>query len=604
MVVMVLKASRVSFILPLVVVANLLLAACGPSAAPPSSQPVEATPTPAEQSARGTGGTLRLLYWQAPTILNPHLAQGAKDWAACRVTYEPLASYDKDGNLIPFLAAEIPSLENGDVARDGESVTWKLKKGVKWSDGEPFTADDVLFTYEFISDPATRATTTSNYSAVKSVEVIDPFTVRVNFKDVNPAWSLPFVGVQGMIIPRHMFEGYNGSNASEAPANLQPVGTGPYRVSKFKPEEILFLGNQLIETNKIVYELNSYFREADKPFFSRVELKGGGTTSEAARSVLQLGNVDFAYNLQVDATELAKLEAGGKGQGIAPLGQYVEWIVLNQTDPNRPTADGERSSLQFPHPFFSDKKMRQAFSYAIDREAIAALYGPTGRPTSNMLVSPSTYESPNTSYEFNPDKAAALLDEAGWGDTDGDRIRDKDGVKMSVVFQTSVNPLRQQTQQIVKKDLEAIGVEVELKIIDASNFFGSDPADPKTRLHFYADLQEYATGNRSPDPGEYMKWWTCDEIAQKSNNWSGRNDGRWCNPAYDALYKQSTTEMDPAKRRELFIQMNDMIIGDVALIPLVHRADVNGVGNTLQGVEFTPWDAELWNIKDWRRTSP
>jgi peptide/nickel transport system substrate-binding protein len=117
-------------------------------------------------------------------------------------------------------------------------------------------------------------------------------------------------------------------------------------------------------------------------------------------------------------------------------------------------------------------------------------------------------------------------------------------------------------------------------------------------------MQEYATGNRSPDPGEYMKWWTCDEIAQKSNNWSGHNDGRWCNPAYDALYQQSTTEMDPAKRRELFIQMNDMIIGDVALIPLVHRADVNGVGNTLQGVEFTPWDAELWNIKDWRRTSP
>ncbi len=208
MVVTISKASRVSYILPLLVAATLLLAACGTSVAPPSSQPAqaEAAPTPTEQSARGTGGTLQLLFWQAPTILNPHLAQGAKDWAACRVTYEPLASYDKDGNLIPFLAAEIPSLENGGVARDGKSVTWKLKKGVKWSDGEPFTADDVLFTYRFISNPDTRATTTSNYSAVSSVEVVDPFTVKVNFKDVNPAWSLPFVGIQGMIIPSHVFK--------------------------------------------------------------------------------------------------------------------------------------------------------------------------------------------------------------------------------------------------------------------------------------------------------------------------------------------------------------------------------------------------------------
>lgn len=407
-----------------------------------------------------------------------------------------------------------------------------------------------------------------------------------------------------MILPRHAFKDYSGAHAREAPVNTQPIGTGPYRVVKIKPEEVLFLGNQLIETNKIIYEPNPYFREPDKPYFSRVEIKGGGTVNEAARSVFEVGDVDFAYNLQLDAATLSILERAGQGRVIASFGSLVERILINQTDPNRETETGERSSTQFPHPFFSELKVRQAFSYAIDREAIAELYGPTGRAASNVLVSPSSYQSPNTSYEFSPQKAAALLDEAGWRDTNGDGIRDKDGVKMSVVFQTSANPVRQQTQDIVKQNLQAIGVEVELKIVDASVFFASDPTNPNTRFHFYADMEEYQIGNRSPDPGAYMEWWTCAEIAQKSNNWSGNNIERWCNPAYDALYKQSATEMDPAKRKQLFIQMNDMIIQDVASIPLIHRAGVHGISNTLEGVELSPWDTELWNIQDWRRKTP
>jgi peptide/nickel transport system substrate-binding protein len=608
---MLMKKSSGFHVLPLLLAVVLLLSACASSTGQVEERPIgpNATPTaiaPAKQEGRGVGGTLRLLYWQAPTILNPHLTTGTKDLAACRITYEPLASYDKDGNLIPFLAAEIPSLENGGIAPDGKSVTWKLKQGVKWSDGEPFTADDVLFTYEFVSDPQTGAQTVTAYDAVESVEVVDDFTVKVHFKDVNPAWSLPFVGSGGMILPRHAFGGYSGADATNAPVNQLPIGTGPYRMVPpgIKPQEVLFLGTQLVETNKIVYEANPFFREADKPFFSKVELRGGGTVEEAAHSLFQVGDVDFAYNMLLDADLLMQLEAEGKAEAVAYSTAKVERILINLTDPNRATEDGERSSLRFPHPFFSDQKVRQAFSLAIDGEAIAKLYGRTGRPTANLLISPAAYQSPNTKYEFNSGKAAALLDEAGWRDTDGDGIRDKDGVKMSVVFQTSVNDIRQQTQEIVKQNLEAIGIEVELKIIDASTFFGPDPSNPNTRWHFYADMEEYNLGNSSPDPGGYMKNWTCDEIVQKSNNWSGNNIERWCNPAYDALYEQSRTEMDPEKRRQLFIQMNDLIIEEVILIPLVDRAGVHGVSNALVGVDLTAWDSELWNIKDWRRVSP
>lgn len=562
---------------------------------------------PAEKSpVRGAGDTLRLHFWQAPTILNPHLSAAYQDWAASRITYEPLASYDKDGNLIPFLAAEIPTLDNGGLAEDGKSVTWKLRQRVRWSDGEPFTAQDVLFTYEFITDPAVGSDSAPLYSEVKGVEVIDNCTVRIHFKDVNPAWSLAFVGTQGMIIPEHLFAAYKGPDARKAPGNILPVGTGPYRVVApgIKPQEVLFLGTQLVETNKIIYEPNPYFREADKPFFSRVELRGGGTVKEAARLVLETGDADFAVNLMADDQTLSEMEAKGKGKTLPNPTSFVERLELNFTDPNRSTEKGERSSLRFPHPFFSDKRVRQAISYGIDRNAIAQLYGKGGRPTGNLLVSPAKYQSLNASYDFNTDLAKSLLAEAGWVDTDGDGIRDKNGTRMKILFQTTSNALRQEIQKIIQKELQALQIEVEIKVVDSSTFFSNDPTNPNTVYHFHADIQEYADGNPNPDPGAYMQFWLCSEIPQQENNWSGQNMGRWCNPLYDRLYEQSTKEMDPEKRTQLFIQMNDLIVEEVAVIPLVHRVRINGVDETLRGMDFTPWDAEVWNIKDWRRVEP
>jgi peptide/nickel transport system substrate-binding protein len=597
------KSSGLRLVIPLLIGTLLLVACAGQVTQPQVTSTPQATPTE-KPSGRGIGDTLRLLYWEAPTILNPHLTTSIKDADACRVTYEPLASFDKDGNLIPFLAAEIPSLENGDLDPGGEWVIWKLKQDVRWSDGEPFTADDVLFTYDYIMNPDVEAATTYAYDAVESVEVVDDYTVRVNFKGPNPAWTLPFIGYEGMILPCHVFEPYNNADAREAPANILPVGTGPYYVLPpgIKPQEVLFLGTQLMETNKIVFEPNPYFREEDKPYFSRVELRGGGTVNEAARLVLQEGLVDFAYNLALPAEALEALEAAGAGEAVANFGATVEMFELNRTDPNKETADGERASVQFPHPFFADKTVRQAFSYAVDREAIAALYGPAGRPESNILVAPDLYASPNTSYEFNLEKAADLLDQAGWVDSDGDSVRDKDGVKMRVLYQTSENEIRQETQRIVKEALESIGVEVELKFVDAATYLGGDPDNPNTVEHFYADIQTYDISSISPDPGGYMQFWTCAQIPQKENDWlAGLNTTRSCNPDYDALYEESTRELDPEKRQPMFIQMNDMLIEDVVMVPLVRIARISGVNSNIEGVDMTPWDSALWNIKDWRR---
>src|SRR6266700_7640294 len=160
--------------------ASLMLAHAGVAAEPAKS---DYKPTKA-----GGGGPLKLLFWQAPTLLNPHFAVGTKDQEGARIFYEPLAAWDPDGNLVPVLAAEIPEIENGGIAPDGMSVTWKLKKDVAWHDGKPFTADDVVFNWEYAADPATAAVTVGNYQNIK-VEKIDPLTVRVHFEKPTPFWA-------------------------------------------------------------------------------------------------------------------------------------------------------------------------------------------------------------------------------------------------------------------------------------------------------------------------------------------------------------------------------------------------------------------------------
>jgi ABC-type transport system substrate-binding protein len=164
------------------------------------------------------GGTLKVLWWQAPTLLNPHFATGAKDSDGSRIFYEPLASWDPNGNLVAVLAAELPTLENGGLAEDGRSVTWKLKQGVTWHDGAPFTADDVVFNWEYSHNPATAAVTSGTYKDIQ-VEKVDQHTVRVLFAVPQPFWADAFTGPNGQIIPKHLFEPYTGEKSREAPAN-------------------------------------------------------------------------------------------------------------------------------------------------------------------------------------------------------------------------------------------------------------------------------------------------------------------------------------------------------------------------------------------------
>jgi len=567
------------------------LATVGPTQAA-TEAPTEVAPT------RGQGGILTMLYFQAPTIVNPHLSVGDKDLEASRITYEPLANFDKDGNMLPILAAEIPTIDNGQLASDGTSVTWQLKQDVKWADGEPFTADDVLFTYQYATNPDVKATSAAAYAEVERVEVLDDHTVKVTFKQPTTSWFVPFVSQLGMIIPRHIFEAYNGANAAGAPANLKAIGTGPYYVSEFRNEDVLIIGGNAVTTNKIIYEINPYYRDPNKPFFSKVELSGGGDLDTAVAAGKE-GLVDFVWNTAVSEVKLADAESTGKALAIGAPSSFVERIMLNFTDPNKETADGERSSIQYPHPILSDLAVRQAIAMAINREAVAAPYGRVGTLTTNILAEPPTYASANNKYDYDPQKAAELLELSGWVDTNEDGVREKDGFEMRLTFQTTIQSLRQKNQEQVKKDLEAIGIAVELKQIDSSIFLGPPTDTTDTRRQFYADLEEFAFSNKSPDPTAYMSGWTCDQIAQKENEWSLPNWSRYCNPKFDELFQQATTELDQTKRAELFVQMNELLIQDIAVIPLIKLTNPVIVSKDLKGYDFTAWDSQIWNIADW-----
>jgi peptide/nickel transport system substrate-binding protein len=537
----------------------------------------------------GGGGALKLLFWQAATLLNPHFAVGAKDAEGCRIFYEPLAAWDPEGNLVPVLAAEVPDIENGGVATDGMSVTWKLKKGVEWHDGRPFTADDIVFNWEYASDPATAATTMGDYRDAK-VEKIDPLTVRVRFEKPSPFWANAFVAFGGMIIPKHLFEPYKGANSRDAPANLKPVGTGPYRFVEFKPGDL------------IRGERNPSYHVADRPYFDTIEMKGGGDAVSAARAVIQTGEYDYAWNMQVEDEILVRLENAGNARGRAEIVQSraMEHIQLNSTDPWT-EVDGERSSPKTKHPLLSDPAVRQALRLLVDRASVEKyIYGRTGVATGNFLNNPERFVSKNTKWEFNVDKANQLLEEAGWK-RGSDGIRGKDGKKLKLVFQTSINAPRQKTQAIVKQACQKAGIDIELKSVTPSVYFSSDVANPDTARKFYSDIQMYTIGSPSvPDPERFMQQFVSWEIASKDNKWQGSNPTRWRNEEYDKIFHAAQGELNPVKRAALFIKMNDMVVDDVAVIPVVNRRWVAAMSHKLRAT-LSGWDNDFWNLKDWYR---
>jgi len=547
----------------------------------------------AHEGERGRDGEVKIIYWQAPSILNPYLSSGTKDVEASSLILEPLGRYDETGALVPYLANEIPTLENGGVSEDLKTITWKLKDGLMWSDGTPVTANDVKFTADYCMNPEGGCAQLAKFEGVSSVDVVDDQTVKVTFSEPMPNPYGPFMGGQSPIIQAAQFADCTGAKAPECTeANFNPIGTGPFTVTEFRPNDVITMA------------ANENYRDPSKPAFASLTFKGGGDATAAGRAVMETGEFDYAWNLQLAPDVIAKMAEGGKGKPMSAFGTLVERLELNMTDPSPDLPEGERATAEHPHPFLTDESVRRALSMAIDRELLVEVgYGQAGRATCNMVPAPELYASDNTDcLTQDIEGAKALLDEAGWVDSDGDGIREKDGVKLEILYQTSTNAVRQDFQALIKDWWSQIGVETELRNIDASVFFGGDPGSTDTFQRFYADVEMYANNFDGTDPQSYLAQRTCAKFPSPESQWQGENINRFCEEEYDAMVAELGRTGEMEKRGELAKKLNDMLTKDsYSILPLVDRGRVSAAANTLGGVVLNTWDSELWNAADWYR---
>jgi peptide/nickel transport system substrate-binding protein len=605
-------------LLALLAVLALVAAACGDDSTTDESTGDETatdettadttTDTTAGEAApsgeAGSGGELLLLQWQAPSQANGLLSSGTKDILAASLVNEPLARFDPAGEIQPTLAAEIPTVENGGVAEDFTSITWTLLDGVVWSDGTPFTSDDVVFTWEYCTngtaDPEDDLTGCSaDFTTVESVVADDELTVTINFIDPQPFPYIDMVGYTEPIIQRAQFQDCAGEQASACTEeNFAPIGTGPYMVTDLRPEDT------------VTYEWNPNYRLVDegKPFFTTVTIKGGGDAEAAARSVLEIGEADYAWNLQVAPEILAPMEAAGNGRLGTGFTANVEHINLNQTDPDADPPSEWMEDGSTNHPIlYQNGELARALSLAIDRDALVQVgYGASGVPTCTLWpVEGQQSTNQDWCLTRNVEEANQILDDLGYLDSDGDGVRESaDGTPLEFDYVTSTNAVRQSNQDIIKSNWEEIGVVANMSNQDASLFFDGTSASDFSIWKFFSDMEMFTNGATLPDPVAYLQSWITSEIPTAALGWpASGNMPRMSVPEYDELYLQAAqlSSSDPAWL-EAVVRMQDVQVESGAIIPLIYRANVSAWGNDIQGTgDLNGWDSEYWNIQDWFR---
>jgi peptide/nickel transport system substrate-binding protein len=542
-------------------------------------------------STAGQGGNLVMLQWQAPSQANSLLSNGTKDLLAGSLVLEPFAEFTPDGEVVPALATEIPTQSNGGISEDLTTITWHLRDDVLWSDGTPFTAADAVFTYEYCTNEETGCSV-EVFSDVVSVVADDDYTVTITFDAPKPYPFAPFVGYTSPVIQAAQFADCVGAAAKScSEQNFKPNGTGPYVVTDLRPEDT------------VSYAMNEYYRGIPdgKPFFGTIEIKGGGDAEASARSVLEVGEADYAWNLQVAPEIIAPMVDAGNGTVKSAFASSVEHINLNQTDPYAdPPSEGT------PHPLFVDNPdLHRALSIAINRDELVTVgYGPTGAPTCNMWPVGAEASTHNDwCLTQDVDGANALLDGLGYLDTDGDGVREApDFGPLEFDFVTSTNAVRQSNQELIKSHWEAIGVKANMKNEDASLFFDGTCAADACIWKFFSPIEMFTNSSSGPDAGTYLNGWTSAKIPTSATSWGGDNIPRLNSPEYDALDAQlSATPLDDPARKDLVIQMND-ILSTTAIIPLIHRANPSAFANDIENVgDLNGWDSEYWNIEEWTR---
>ena len=528
----------------------------------------------ADQGGPKKGGTALIAMVQEAGAMNPLFNDQSGSFLSFWAQ-EPLFVARPDGSFDPVLAAEIPTEENGGVANDGRTVTFKLREGVTWSDGKPYTAEDVKFTFDVIRDPDSTAIPPSAYDLVESVEAVDDVTVRVQMKKPNPY----FLGLFQQTLPKHEFD--STAVTTEHPQAQLPLGTGPFVFEEFD------------EGDKITLKRNeSYWNREKRPvYLDGITLKIT-PDAQAAISAFQRGEFDTVFFVTSgDLPDLTKARDNGAPIEVTvqETKSHVEWLWLNGSD------NGDHSK---PHPVLGDPAVREAIDLGIDRKAVIdeVLEG-FGELNGSVFYSGlANYDIP--AAPFDAARANKLLDEAGW-ERGNDGIRSKDGVRASLRYQTVTgDQTRELYQQIVQQNLEDIGIEVKINNVPSNLMFGTfEEGGRLARGNF--DIMMSRDGY-VVDPIEegWASIFTCDQRPSKSNP-GGQSVTHWCNEEYDALVQEAGSTVDPERRKAPYEQAARLFARERPALPLYSSTWGWAWSTRLKGVSKDYFDGVWRSAGDW-----
>jgi peptide/nickel transport system substrate-binding protein len=540
-----------------------------------------------EAPAPEGGGEAILAYYQEPQILNPYISTqtAANDIELTMI--EGLVQYDDQGNWFPVLAEEVPTPENGQVVvEDGVlMVTYNIKEGMLWSTGQPFTCDDMVFTWEAVMNPESGAVSTADFANITSLECPDELTAVVTYE---PFYG-PYLNTFSAVLPRH------ATGAPEEmqrwPYNWHPIGTGPFKLQEWVPGDHITLVK------------NEFYRDApEKPYLDKLIVRIT-PSREVGIALLQTGEIDFLWDLlEGNVPDLENLP--GVVLNSTP-GSGVERLVVNLADP---ALDAPDDPLNNPHPLLGDVRVRKAIDQGINKQEIidVLLYGlaTIGTKERNNGWGSDTCDIPEAVYD--PAASMALLDEAGFTDEDGDGIRECNGCLYAnqgdplrlKIQTTSGNELREQTEQLIIEYMADIGIDMYIENVPSAVLFGSW-ASGAFRKHGQYDILMYTTSDGIDPHGQMEGYFGTQSMPTEANGGSGFNYSRWVNPLND-LITQAGNSASLEERADLYCQVEQAIADELPHIYLYNRSEIHATAEGLEGYLVDSWNRQLWNVADWR----
>lgn len=519
-----------------------------------------------------SGGTLIIGQLQEPAsmVLAESSTPVSAQYYTAFLVNEPLLKVDHDFNLVPGLLAEVPTLENGGISQDFRVYTLRLRPDLLWDDGTPITANDIAFTWRWVNDTTNAAYTTHGWEKVASVDVgLDGLTAVVTLKDAFAFWLDEAVIGMG-IAPQRALEAAGNKDAF----NQQVVGNGPFRMLEWRVGDVL------------IFERNPhYYRGPAK--LDRIVVRII-PDSNALSAALRAGDVQVAIGL--GTSDAAQLQSAANVDVISTTWPQLERIFFSQTVPGEPTT---------PHPILTDKAVRKALVISVDMDEIldSVYFGINPRAV-NELSGTGYFNQDLQPYPYDPEEAKRTLEEAGWVDTDGDGVREKDGVRLSFTYSTAAgNRPRESTQAIVQQAWAEIGAEASIQNYPAPSFFGGWQGVAWGRRY---DLAQFSNGIFALQPN-LSDWWHSDSIPTPEKPFGNGHSG-WSNPRVDELLDEHRHGVTDARAREILNEVQQIIYDEYAMFPLFSAATIFGVRTNVHNVHPTSFGVHaglFWDVYDW-----